>query len=88
MAAAAQKENKRISTSYAPPRDEIEVAFGENLGWDWDEARGCCHVRKASNVGGYRDAERRHEIQQWMIEHMVQLERALSPHISKLRQSG
>ncbi|UVK41217.1 DUF4268 domain-containing protein [Mesorhizobium sp. AR10] len=74
-------ENKKIFDQLLEAKDQIEASFGDSLDWDWDEARGSCHLRRISNVGGYRDAEQRLEVQAWMIDHMMRLEKAVAPHI-------
>ena len=48
---------------------------------------GKCAVGVTLPTGGYRDQDRRGEIQDAMIETMVRLERAFRPRIQALRGS-
>jgi len=79
-------ENKRIFDQFARSRDTIEAAFGAPLEWERLDTKRACRIKYEIEIGGYRSDEARWpEIQTAMIDAMVRLERALKPHIAKLR---
>jgi hypothetical protein len=78
------EENLRIFRQLLEHRTEIENKFGEPLDWQELENRRACRIRKTIE-GGYRDPESKWpEIHRKMVDIMVRLEKALSPHIKKL----
>jgi Domain of unknown function (DUF4268) len=80
----AHEENKRIYDSLQSHQAEIDAAFGGELSWRR------LNDRKASRVvhmapGGLRsDGSQWPSIQDAMIDAMVRLEKAISPHLAKL----
>jgi len=81
----SEKENKEIFDALAKSKDVIEAAFSETLDWDWVEGRRGCRIKKVVTLGGYRDEDRWPEIHDAMIDAMIRLEKALRPHIAKLK---
>jgi hypothetical protein len=82
----AEEENKAIFAKLLASRENIEERFGGSVVWDSVEGRRVCRIAAEISEGGYRDEEDRWpEIHDAMIESMVRLEKALSPHISKLQ---
>ncbi len=78
------EQNLQIFRQLLEHREEIEKKFGEPLEWQELENKRACRIRKTIQ-GGYRDPESEWpEIQKRMVDTMVRLEKALSPHIKKL----
>ena len=81
----ADNENEEIFDTLEEAKDKIEEVFGESLEWQRLEGKRACRIGKRFSLGGYRDDEGEwSEIQDAMIDGMIQLERALRPHIDKL----
>jgi hypothetical protein len=66
-------------------KEPIERAFGESLEWERLDQKGACRIKKDITLGGYRDQERWPVIQDAMIEAMIRLDKALAPHIARLK---
>lgn len=81
----ADEENKAIFDKIANSKDTIESDFGEPLEWQRLEGKRACRIRKRPEPGGYRDESSWLEIQEAMIDAMIRLEKALRPHIAKLK---
>lgn len=80
--------NKRIFDTIKSDQAQIEALFGGPLDWQrLDESRGS-RVRHLLTSGGLRNTERWVALQDSMIEAMVQLHKALSPSITRLRKLG
>jgi hypothetical protein len=77
-------ENKAIFDNLAQSKETIEASFGEPLEWQRLEGKRACRIKKSIDLGGYRDEERWPEIHDAMIDAMIRLEEALSPHIGRL----
>jgi hypothetical protein len=59
-------------------------AFGEPLDWQKLENIRACRIKKAIQLGGYRDETEWPEVHDTMIDAMVRLEGALRPYINRL----
>lgn len=81
----AESENKAIFDKLAESKDGIEAAFGGPLDWQRLEGRRACRIKKDISLGGYRDESKWPEIQVAMMDAMIGLEKALKPHIAKLK---
>ena len=82
----AKEENKAIFDSLAAHKEEVEAVFGEPLEWERLDLKRACRIVKRFEEGGYRDDEEEwEEIQAPMINAMIRLEKALKPHIGKLK---
>jgi hypothetical protein len=79
------EENKGIFDELVKHKNTVESSFGEPLEWQRLEGRRACRIRKQIEVGGYRDEDRWPEIQDKMVDAMIQLEKALGPHVAKLQ---
>jgi len=67
-------------------REEIEVAFGETLEWNYIEGRKQHYVSaKASRGGGLAGEDKWPELHDDLVDRMIRLEKALKPHIANLR---
>ncbi|MBI4829629.1 MAG: DUF4268 domain-containing protein [Nitrospinae bacterium] len=63
----------------------IEKVFGGALEWQELEGRRACRIRKTIR-GGYRDPEESWpQFHENMVDTMIALEKALTPHIRKLK---
>jgi hypothetical protein len=80
-----EAENKAIFDKLAEFKDAIEAAFGGSLDWQRLDAKRACRIKKNIDLGGYRDESKWPEIQAAMIDAMIGLEKALKPHIAKLK---
>ena len=80
-----EAENKAIFDKLAESKDAIEAAFGESLDWQRLDGKRACRIKKNIDLGGYRDESKWPEIQEAMIDAMIRLEKALKPHIAKLK---
>lgn len=80
------EDNLSIFKQLATSKLQIEESFGGPLEWHELENRRACRIRKTITIGGYRDAEEKWPIiHEAMIDAMIRLERALSPHIKKIK---
>jgi len=80
-----EADNVAVFDELAASKDAIRDAFGEPLQWEKLEGRRACRIKKEIDLGGYADEEETPEIHNAMIEAMIRLEKALRPHIDKLR---
>lgn len=82
----AEEENKAIFDQLLAAKGEIERAFGEPLEWQRLEERRACRIRKKFTIVGWRDDPARWpEAYTAMVDAMIRLERALKPHVQKLK---
>ena len=78
--------NKRIFDWLEKRKEDIERAFGGKLSWERLEGKQGCRVAYTLTGGGYRSDESKWPvIQDGMIEAMIRLEKALTPHLEKLK---
>jgi Domain of unknown function (DUF4268) len=78
-------ENEDIFDQLAESKEEIEVAFGENLDWQRLEGACACRIKKQIDLGGYRDESQWLQVQDAMIDAMIRLEKALRAHLKALK---
>jgi hypothetical protein len=82
----AEKENKAIFDQFLSAKDEIERTFGEALEWKSLEDTRVCRIWKQITAGGWRDDPARWpEVYAAIVDAMIRLEKALRPHIQKLK---
>ena len=81
-----EDENIIIFEKLVKEKEAIEEAFGDSLEWESLETRRACRLRKIIREGGYHEAETKWpEIHASVVEAMIRLEKALKPHISRLK---
>ena len=79
-------ENKHVFDALAEHKDEIERAFGAALVWERLDDKQGCRVAYLTGAGGYKSDESEWPaIQDAMIDAMVRLEKALAPHLERLK---
>jgi predicted type IV restriction endonuclease len=77
--------NKEIFDRLLTAKEGIEKTFGGSLEWERKNEKRACRIKKDLNLGGYRDDE-----QNWpkvhgaMVDAMVRLHKAISPHLQYL----
>ena len=71
------EENKKIFDELYEHKARTEKSFGGPLEWERLDNRDGCRIRVRSDIGGYRDPQKRSEIYDWMTDKMVTLEKAL-----------
>jgi hypothetical protein len=78
--------NKRIFDFLHARKAEIEQSFGGELSWQRLDDRRASRIAWTTTLGGWRsEPVRWPEIQDAMIDAMIRLDKALAPHISKLK---
>lgn len=80
------KENKIIFDQLHSHQKEIESSFKSELNWERLDGKRASRISRLFEIGGYRDKEKWDEICDQMIENMINLEKALSPYIEKIRK--
>lgn len=78
-------ENNAVFDKLFAEREAIEASFGNSLDWQRREDLHTCKILKNVDAGGYADESRWADVQDAMVDAMARLEKALSPHISKLQ---
>jgi predicted type IV restriction endonuclease len=79
-------ENKDILRKLHRHKDEIERTFGGALSWEPLEDKRACRVAYTLAIGGWRTEEAKWPaIHDAMIDAMGRLEKALAPHLEKLK---
>jgi hypothetical protein len=77
----AEDENKEIFDKLAAARGDIEQSFGGSLEWERLDGKRACRIRKQIDLGGYLDEQKWPKIHEKMVDAMIRLHAALSPHI-------
>ncbi len=79
-------ENKNLFDRLHQHKEEIEKMFGSELSWQRLDGKLACRIAYATTVGGWKSNEAKWpEIQDAMIDAMIRLEKALAPHLAKLK---
>ena len=79
-------ENKRIFDRLHAQQKEIERDFGGELSWQRLDDKQGCRIAFTITAGGYKSDESKWPaIQDAMIDAMGRLEKALAPHLEKLK---
>jgi hypothetical protein len=82
----AAEANKRIFDRLHSQKKEIEAGFGSELSWQRLNDKRACRIAYTMTVGGYKSDESKWpEIQDAMIDAMIRLEKALTPHLAMLK---
>jgi Domain of unknown function (DUF4268) len=80
------KANKRIFDRLCAQKKEIDGSFGSELSWQRLDDKRACRIAYTLAVGGYKSDESKWpEIQDAIIDAMIRLEKALIPHLEKLK---
>lgn len=84
---AGQTEvNKKLFDTLNAARGEVEQAFGGPLVWDRLDDKQACVVHYDMASGGWKDDPSKWpDIQDEMIDAMIRFEKALGPHIVKIK---
>jgi len=77
--------NLAIFDRLSANKDDIEAAFGGPLEWQRLEGKRACRIRYCVMTGGWRDEDKWTEIIASVVDAMIRLEKALSPHIKALK---
>jgi hypothetical protein len=80
-----QEENKAIFDSLLSSRETIETDFGGALDWQRLDDKRASRIAHVIGLGGWRDEAKWPEIQDAMVDAMIRLEKALRPHIARLK---
>ena len=80
-----QERNEAIFDQLHAHKDEIEEAFGNSLDWERLDGKMACRIAKRFDRGGIQDEDQWPKIIAEAVDAMVGFERALQPHIEKLR---
>ncbi|MFZ5451842.1 MAG: DUF4268 domain-containing protein [Thermodesulfobacteriota bacterium] len=82
-----QDENKEIFDKLMASKAEIEQTFGGPLEWERLDGKTSCRIKKDLPQGGYRDDEQTWpKVHEAMVDAMIRLHKALSPHIQYLKK--
>lgn len=78
--------NKRIFDALFQEKEDVERIFGSKLVWKRLNEKQASYIEHTLALGGWKDEPAKWPvIQDAMINAMIRFERALSPHISKLK---
>lgn len=79
-------ENKEFFAHLLEKKGEVEKAFGGELDWQSLEGRRACRISHVAAQKGYRDPEQDWpEVQERLVDAMCRLEKALKPHLARLK---
>ncbi len=78
----SEEDNTRLFETLLADREIIEEAFGGPLEWEPLDGRKACRIRKVVG-GGWRDEQMWPQVQDELIDHMIRLEKAFRPHLSR-----
>ncbi|MCW4028343.1 MAG: DUF4268 domain-containing protein [Candidatus Bathyarchaeota archaeon] len=76
-----QNRNKAIFDGLSSVKDLIEKDFGEQLAWNRLDNKKASYITKSVIDKGLRDKEEWPKIIEKLVEEMVRLEKAISPHL-------
>ncbi|KAB2881548.1 DUF4268 domain-containing protein [bacterium] len=78
-------DNKLIFDQLYKNKTEIEQIFGDQLSWERLDAKRASRIARYFASGGYKDHEKWQLIADEMIGAMIKFEKAISPHIAKIK---
>lgn len=81
----SKEENKHIFDQLFASKDSIEESFGDPIDWERLDERRASRIRKQFQLGGFIDEDNWPDIQSAMIDAMDRLDKALRPHIDRLK---
>ncbi|MFO7832233.1 MAG: DUF4268 domain-containing protein [Desulfuromonadaceae bacterium] len=85
MARAQPEINQFVFEKLEAQKEKIDADFGDSLVWLPLPDRKSCRIQYSNPVDGY-DKANWPEMIDWMINHMIRLEKALSGPLEKIRQ--
>jgi len=86
--ANCDEENKSIFDQLSLHKDEIEEQIGGPLEWQRLDEKRACRIKKPISLGCYRTDESQWQpIFESMVDAMIALEKAMSPHIAAIKNS-
>ena len=68
-------------------KDTIEQAFGQSLEWQPLEGKKACRIQCEKAITQGFSEENWQEMQNWLCEHIIKLEKAIHPHIAGLKNA-
>jgi predicted type IV restriction endonuclease len=80
-----EPENENIFDRLASVKSEIEQVFGGPLEFDRMEGKRACRLRKRITAGGYLHEQEWPQVHEAMVKNMIQMEKAVTPHLQKLK---
>ena len=83
----SKNENKKIFDKFLSKRLEIEEDFGGKLNWQPLNYNKACKISKRFEYAGLYvyDVDKRDKLQDYMIDAIIRLEKALRKHINELK---
>ena len=82
----SKKETRKIFNQLHASKEQAEVIFEGPMEWDPLDGRRACRISSKVPGGGYKDPEEKWpKIHDAMIEQMIRLDKALTPHVKKLK---
>ncbi len=85
MSRAQAEANQFVFDRLAEQKQRIEATFGAELTWQPLPNRKACRILYAKPVDGY-DKNNWPEMIQWLVNHMISMEQALSGPLEKIKQ--
>lgn len=80
-----KEENEWMFDQFASMKQKVEDRFGAELLWEKLYGKKACRISFSQPFDGF-DRENWPEIVEWLIDHMVKLEKALSDPLSHVKQ--
>jgi hypothetical protein len=68
-------------------KDTIEQVFGQPLDWQALEGKKACRIQCEKGIVQGFSEENWPEMQDWLCENIIKLEKAISPHIAELKKA-
>ncbi len=81
-------ENSSLFDRFHAYKAAIEAAFGAPLEWQRLEGKRACRIRHRIDLGGWRDEEKWPAVTDAAIDAMIRLEKALRPHLKKIKATS
>ncbi len=84
MGRSQAEVNKHVYDRLEGQKEAIEAVFGDELVWEPLPNRKACRIHYAENADGF-NKENWPTLQDWLLEHMLKLEQALSKSLEKIK---
>jgi len=82
----AKEENKEIFDLMYAKKAIIEESFGKELIWQRLDDKKACRVKYSKDIDGF-DEENWDDMIEWLIKHYQLMEKAMRPHIDKIKKN-